>query len=153
VLSRRSTWWGVVVAPPDPLALAEFYAALLGWPIHDRDDTWVTIAVPGTTSYLGFHASPEYRPPTWPPAPGAQQQMLHLDLEVEDLAVAVAEAEAVGARQAAVQPQPDVRVMLDPVGHPFCLYVGSEETPAAEVVAAEAVAADELAVDPAAPEG
>jgi hypothetical protein len=28
-----------------------------------------------------------------------------------------------GARLADVQPQDDVRVMLDPAGHPFCLYV------------------------------
>lgn len=31
-------------------------------------------------------------------------------------------AEAHGARQAAYQPQDDVRVMVDPAGHPFCLF-------------------------------
>jgi hypothetical protein len=49
---------------------------------------------------------------------------LHLDLEVDDLDAAVAHAMAVGASQAGYQPQDHVRVMLDPAGHPFCLYRG-----------------------------
>ncbi len=61
-----------------------------------------------------------YVAPTWPD-PDVPAQM-HLDVSVTDLAAAVAAAEALGARQAAVQPQPTLwRVMLDPVGHPFCL--------------------------------
>ena len=39
------------------------------------------------------------------------------------VAEAVAEAAALGAREAEFQPQDDVRVMLDPAGHPFCLYL------------------------------
>jgi hypothetical protein len=34
----------------------------------------------------------------------------------------VADAVALGAELAAYQPQEDVRVVLDPDGHPFCLY-------------------------------
>ena len=49
--------------------------------------------------------------------------MLHLDLEVPDLPAAVAGAVRAGAREADFQPQEDVRVMLDPAGHPFCLYI------------------------------
>jgi hypothetical protein len=49
---------------------------------------------------------------------------LHLDIEVQDLASAGAEAEAAGAVLAEFQPQEDVRVYLDPAGHPFCLWVG-----------------------------
>jgi hypothetical protein len=30
---------------------------------------------------------------------------------------------ALGATVAAYQPQDDVRVVLDPAGHPFCLYL------------------------------
>jgi hypothetical protein len=37
---------------------------------------------------------------------------------------AVADAVEVGATLAAYQPQDDVRVLLDPAGHPFCLYLG-----------------------------
>jgi hypothetical protein len=47
---------------------------------------------------------------------------VHLDVEVRDLAEAVAWAEQQGATLAAFQPQADVRVMIDPAGHPFCLW-------------------------------
>lgn len=48
---------------------------------------------------------------------------MHLDIQVDDLEQAVTYALSVGATQADFQPQHDVRVMLDPAGHPFCLYV------------------------------
>jgi catechol 2,3-dioxygenase-like lactoylglutathione lyase family enzyme len=117
-----SQWWGVVLDAPDPGALARFYSELLGWKIASDEGGWVTIAQPGTTSYIGFHQSAEYVAPTWPPAEGKQQQMLHLDFGVGDVEAAVADAIALGATLAEFQPQDDVRVMLDPIGHPFCLY-------------------------------
>jgi hypothetical protein len=46
----------------------------------------------------------------------------HLDVAVRDLGAAVEDALALGAQLADFQPQQDVRVMLDPDGHPFCLY-------------------------------
>jgi hypothetical protein len=48
--------------------------------------------------------------------------MMHLDFEVVDLAAAVAHALELGAEEAQFQPQDTVRVLLDPAGHPFCLY-------------------------------
>jgi predicted enzyme related to lactoylglutathione lyase len=60
--------------------------------------------------------------PVWPAGPGDQQMMLHLDIEVDDLEAAVAHAVAAGAAVADFQPQQDVRVLLDPAGHPFCLW-------------------------------
>jgi len=48
---------------------------------------------------------------------------MHLDLEVDDLDAAVEHALSVGAALADVQPQQSVRVMLDPAGRPFCLYL------------------------------
>jgi hypothetical protein len=47
---------------------------------------------------------------------------LHLDIEVEDLDAAVALAVEAGATVAEFRPQDDVRVCLDPAGHPFCLF-------------------------------
>jgi hypothetical protein len=47
---------------------------------------------------------------------------MHLDIEVEDLDAAVEHAVSVGAVLADFQPQKDVRVCLDPAGHPFCLW-------------------------------
>jgi hypothetical protein len=49
--------------------------------------------------------------------------MLHLDVHVDDLEAAGAHAVRVGAVLADFQPQEDVRVYLDPAGHPFCLFV------------------------------
>lgn len=82
----------------------------------------MVVAPPDGVAYLGLQRSPEL-PPVWPPEPGQQRMMLHLDVEVTDLHASVAEAVQLGARVADFQPQDDVRVLLDPVGHPFCLYV------------------------------
>jgi hypothetical protein len=49
--------------------------------------------------------------------------MAHLDIEVDDLDAAGDRAAALGATLAVFQPQEHVRVWLDPVGHPFCLFV------------------------------
>ena len=46
----------------------------------------------------------------------------HLDIGASDLIEGVALAVSRGARVAAYQPQDDVRVMIDPAGHPFCLF-------------------------------
>lgn len=50
--------------------------------------------------------------------------MLHPEIRVDDLHAAVRHAVDCGATLAAYQPQDDVRVCLDPAGHPFCLWVG-----------------------------
>jgi catechol 2,3-dioxygenase-like lactoylglutathione lyase family enzyme len=119
----RTGWWGVVLEAPDGVALANFYADLLGWPIAKEEGGEAAIAVPGTSSYFAFQSAPDYVPPVWPTAGGQQQMMMHLDIAVDDLAAAVADAEALGATAAQFQPQDDVRVLLDPAGHPFCLYL------------------------------
>lgn len=72
---------------------------------------------------LSFQSEPWYRPPVWPEAEGQPTKMVHLDIQVNDLEEAVAHATAVGARLADVQPQDHVRVLLDPAGHPFCLFL------------------------------
>lgn len=119
-----SASWGVALDAPDARELAHFYARLLGWRIGKDDPEWATVAPADGVAYLGFQTSAEYVPPVWPPQDGDQQIMMHLDLEVDDLETAVAHAVSIGARLAGYQPQEDVRVMLDPAGHPFCLYVG-----------------------------
>ncbi|HEX2058202.1 MAG TPA: VOC family protein [Actinomycetota bacterium] len=117
-------WWGAVLDAPDAPALARFYADLLGWRVAKEEPDWAAIAPPSGVSYLGFQTSPAYVPPVWPPVEGEQQMMMHLDIEVDDLGAAVEDALALGARLAEHQPQENVRVMLDPAGHPFCLYLG-----------------------------
>ena len=123
----RTTWWGVVIECPDPGALARFYSEILGWPIVRDEPNWVVIALNDTDHYVAFSTSPEYVPPVWPPADGRQQMMMHLDVEVDDLDAAVAHAIELGATLADFQQQKTVRVMLDPAGHPFCLYLDTGE--------------------------
>jgi catechol 2,3-dioxygenase-like lactoylglutathione lyase family enzyme len=118
----RSDWWGVVLDAADARALARFYAELLGWRIAKDSDEYCTLDPGGGVAYLATQTSSGYVRPVWPNAAGAQQMMLHLDFQVDDIEVAVAHAVELGAREAADQPQDDVRVMLDPDGHPFCLY-------------------------------
>ncbi len=107
---------------PDALTLARFYAELLGWEVAKEEPYYVAVAPPGGVAYLGFQTSEGYQKPSWPNTAGAQQMMMHLDFEVTDLAAAVGHALELGASQAEHQPQPNVRVMVDPAGHPFCLY-------------------------------
>ncbi|MDQ3809229.1 MAG: VOC family protein [Chloroflexota bacterium] len=113
-----------VLGTPDPPALAAFYSRLLGWPVTQSEPDWAMIRPPAGGSGLSFQVESTYEPPVWPPQPGAQQMMVHLDIAVEDLEQGVAWAVDQGARVAEHQPQEDVRVMLDPVGHPFCLFPG-----------------------------
>ncbi|MGM1061153.1 VOC family protein [Saccharothrix sp. Mg75] len=112
-----------VLDAPDPRALAGFYGELLGWPIDTDEPHWVTLRAPDGGAGLAFQTEDRYRRPTWPAGEGDQRMMAHLDIEVDDLPAATARAEALGATTAEFQPQEDVRVLLDPAGHPFCLYV------------------------------
>lgn len=122
----RTQWWGTCLDARDPRALAAFYADVLGWPVSQADDDGAAIGVPGTTSFLSFQRNDDYVAPSWPAEPGRQQMMLHLDVAVEELDAAVEDCVALGARLAEYQPQARVRVLLDPEGHPFCLYYDDE---------------------------
>ena len=112
-----------VLGSPDPRALADFYRRLLGWQIRTDEPEWVTLGPPGGETRLSFQLEPHHVRPVWPAKPGEPQMTAHLDIAVDDLAAAVAHAEAAGAVLAEFQPQEEVRVFLDPDGHPFCLYV------------------------------
>lgn len=121
---RRRDYWGVVLDSRDPQSLARFYVALLDWELGSAEETWVTVRPPDGVAYLAFHLNDQHVRPVWPSTADRPQQQLHLDFEVDDLETAVAHATELGAVAADFQPQDDVRVMLDPDGHPFCLYVG-----------------------------
>jgi catechol 2,3-dioxygenase-like lactoylglutathione lyase family enzyme len=114
---------GIVLDSPSARELSGFYRRLLGWPAEQDEPGWVKLAAPGGGPGLSFQDEPAYVRPTWPAGPGDQQMMVHLDIEVDDLAAAQAYAESAGATVAGFQPQGDVRVMLDPAGHPFCFFL------------------------------
>ena len=119
---------GPVLDAADALALADFYAQLLGWTMTDSvagpEGGWAVIRPPDGSLKLEFQGGPDYRAPVWPAVPGEQQMMIHLDIAVEDLEQGVAAAVELGARVAEHQPRPGVRVLFDPEGHPFCLFAG-----------------------------
>lgn len=112
------------ISAPQPGALARFYERLLGWQITTEEEDWVAMRNPGGGVGLAFQTEASYVRPVWPAGPRDQQMMLHLEIRVDDLDRAAAHAEACGATLADHQPQDDVRVFLDPVGHPFCLWFG-----------------------------
>ncbi|PZF58248.1 VOC family protein [Curtobacterium sp. MCSS17_008] len=111
-----------VLQSPDAIPLARFYGALTGWTVHEDGPTWARVR-PEHGPGLSVQYDDAYVPPTWPGTPDAQGMQSHLDFQVEDLPAAVSRALELGATEAAFQPQDDVRVMLDPDGHPFCLFL------------------------------
>jgi predicted enzyme related to lactoylglutathione lyase len=124
-LRKRKQWWGVMLDAPDALGLARFYARLLDWQLFAKDgEEGAAVAPSDDAGYnLSFQTEPNYVRPVWPAEAGKQQMSMHLEIEVDDLEEAVAHAVGAGAEVAAYQPQSTVRVMLDPAGHPFCLYL------------------------------
>jgi predicted enzyme related to lactoylglutathione lyase len=115
----------VVLDAPDVYSLGDFYQRLLGWSVTSEPDdpTWLRIAPADGGTGLAVQQEPLYRAPVWPADTTHGQMQLHLDFKVDDLAAAAAHAESVGARLAEFQPDPEgLRVYLDPVGHPFCLF-------------------------------
>jgi catechol 2,3-dioxygenase-like lactoylglutathione lyase family enzyme len=104
----------LIIECPDPRALAEFYADLLGLPVTFDSDVFVVVAANETTSGLAFQRARDYRKPTWPD-PSIPQQM-HLDIMVDDIAVATPRVLALGATALHGH-----HVFADPAGHPFCL--------------------------------
>lgn len=139
----RTRLSGPVVGCGDAWELADFYALLLGWQVVDRSARdpggWALVKSPAGDQKLEFQREEPFVAPVWPTAPGHQQMGMHLDIAVDGLppttemdARRAAFGELVqrlteaGARVAEHQPQAGrVLVMLDPAGHPFCLFPGS----------------------------
>ncbi|MFD0168704.1 VOC family protein [Streptomyces decoyicus] len=106
---------------PDPRALANFYAEMLGWQVTGGEDDWVEVAGPGGRT-LAFQRVADYRPPQWPGQDVPQQ--LHLDFDVPRAQIDEAERQVIALGAKLVEHdggKRDWRVYLDPAGHPFCL--------------------------------
>jgi catechol 2,3-dioxygenase-like lactoylglutathione lyase family enzyme len=126
---------GPVLDAPDVAELTRFYHELLVWEVEEQErprpgfppgDGWSRLRPPDGSTKIEIQGERYYTRPVWPGAPGTQGMQMHLDIWVEDVAAGVAWAIACGATQAEHQP-PDrdpnrLRVMLDPAGHPFCLW-------------------------------
>jgi catechol 2,3-dioxygenase-like lactoylglutathione lyase family enzyme len=133
----RTRLSGPVIGCADAFELAEFYASLLGWIVVDRSEkvpgAWALVRSPSGEQKVEFQREEPFVPPVWPTVAGEQQMGMHLDIGVEvrswDLGpeamrAGIDFAVSLGARLAEHQPQAGrgVSVMLDPAGHPFCLF-------------------------------
>ncbi len=123
----------VTIGAPDPRALAKFYARLLGTSVQDSESAgpgepaeagWAQLKATHDRGSLTVNVEYEARwqTPVWPSREGHQVATQHLDIYVDDLETATDWAVECGARLADHQPQPGVRVLFDPAGHPFCLF-------------------------------
>ena len=119
----------VTIACPAPRELAAFYAKLLDTSVGEEEPPregeppeagWAQLRAGELT--LNFEWDRHWARPVWPSQSGAQTATEHLDIMVDDLQGAIDWASECGATAAEFQPQEDVRVMIDPQGHPFCLF-------------------------------
>lgn len=105
---------GIAIDCPDPLALARFYAGLLG--VKPRDDY---VIPPDGIINLWFQPVEGYRAPTWPSQERGQQ--LHLDFASDDHEATIKLALSLGATLTRRWEGYHSPILFDPVGHPFCL--------------------------------
>jgi catechol 2,3-dioxygenase-like lactoylglutathione lyase family enzyme len=126
---------GPVLDAPDVATLTHFYERLLGWeietlegPRHGRPpgDGWSRLRPADGSTKIEIQFEEHYQRPVWPGAAGTQGMQVHLDIWVDDLAAGVAWALECGAAEPEHQPEDrdrgKLRIMLDPAGHPFCLW-------------------------------
>ncbi|MEU1273976.1 VOC family protein [Streptomyces sp. NPDC005799] len=115
----------VVLDCPDPRALADFYAQVVGGTPRAEDDEWVVLQVPDGPR-LAFQRAEGFTPPEWPRADRNSQQF-HLDFDAgstwEEIDAAHEKVLALGARPLDLEDREkkDFQVYADPAGHPFCL--------------------------------
>jgi catechol 2,3-dioxygenase-like lactoylglutathione lyase family enzyme len=124
-------WTGLAIDCVDVGPVVRFYERLLGFERRAFDPPlWAQLWDPAGGVHLNIQGEPWYEPPTWPEQAGAQAKMLHLEVEVDDVPAAVGLALEAGGTEALWQPpdrDPDrLRVVLDPAGHPLCLFVHGE---------------------------
>ncbi|CAM3329646.1 VOC domain-containing protein [Stackebrandtia soli] len=126
MMSPELTLTTVNIGAPDAASLADFYARLLGWTVVVAEPHWVLLRNPSGGVGLSFQTEEHYVRPVWPSEKDEQGVMMHLEVRVRDLTAAVDHAVACGAVVAEFQPQDDVRVCVDPAGHPFCLWLDGQ---------------------------
>lgn len=126
----HARWVGIAIDCLEAPPVARFYEQLLGFEVRDLGPHWAQLWDPLGGVHLNIQGDPAYTQPTWPEQPGAQAKMLHFEVQVDDLEAAVAVAVGAGGTEAPWQP-PDrdrtrIRIMLDPAGHPLCLFLHGE---------------------------
>jgi catechol-2,3-dioxygenase len=116
------TLGAVVLDCPDPVALAGFYAELVGGTVDVEEADWVDLNREGAQR-LSFQLASDYQAPNWPDPERPQQ--FHLDIAVPraDLDASESRVLELGATLLAGDNDGarNWRVYADPAGHPFCL--------------------------------
>lgn len=108
--------FAVTIDAPDALALAQFYAGLLGMEVTYDGPEGAFIS--GYQRNLLFQQVSDYTPPRWPDP--AYPQQAHLDVIVEDIDAGTELATGLGASRTGAEGE-RFRAFTDPAGHPFCL--------------------------------
>jgi catechol 2,3-dioxygenase-like lactoylglutathione lyase family enzyme len=129
-MSDGIRWTGVAIDCANAEPMARFYQGLLGFEVREAGPRWAQLFDPSGGVHINIQGEEWYQPPTWPEQPGELAKMLHFEVEVDDLEQAIARALEFGGTEAPWQP-PDrnrdrLRIMLDPAGHPLCLFVHGE---------------------------
>ena len=127
---RGIRWVGVAIDCDDAPAMARFYEGLLGFEVRELGPRWAQLFDPAGGVHLNIAAEEWYQRPTWPEQPGELTKMMHFEVQVDDLEASVALAVELGGAQAPWQPpnrdHSRLRIMLDPSGHPLCLFLAGE---------------------------
>ena len=127
-------WNGVCIdcAPSDFERMISFYVGLFGIEVLDKEESWAMVGDSAAGMNINIQAEAWYAAPIWPEQPDRATKMMHLEIEVDDVPAAVDRVVSLGGQKAPIQPSDrdptSLRVMLDPAGHPFCLW--SRRTPA-----------------------
>lgn len=118
-MSKIGTLIAVTIDCPEPAQLADFYRTALDWELIYSDEHAAYLSDGGSIRVV-LQWVENFTAPQWPTQKHPQQ--MHLDIAVDDVDEAEKRVADLGARRAKDQPGgADWRVMLDPVGHPFCL--------------------------------
>lgn len=126
---------GPVLDAYDVAELTRFYERFLGWEVEAIEgpragfppgDGWSRLRPADGSTKIEIQFEEHHVAPTWPGASGTQGMQIHLDIWVDDLTAGVEWAIGCGATEAETQPEgrdlDRLRVMVDPAGHPFCLW-------------------------------
>lgn len=126
---RPTFRWNAVCidcAPGDFEGVIALYRDMLGLHVADKEEHWAKLRDPAGGMEINVQAEDWYVPPVWPEEVPAQTKMMHFEIRVDDVEAAVARAVSLGAHEALNQPADrdarTLRIMLDPAGHPFCLW-------------------------------
>lgn len=128
-------WNGVCIdcAPRDFENMIAFYTGMFGIEVLDKEERWAMVGDPDAGMGINIQAEDWYVPPVWPEHGDAQTKMMHFEILVDHVDSAVARATSLGAHEAPRQPADrdlnTLRVMLDPAGHPFCLWSRQKPRP------------------------